>query len=297
VRAEGGRRLEWGELPGDLRAWVESVHGPVTEAVTQTGGMSAGCALRLDRTHFLKAVSEAVNADTVALFRYEARVLAALAPVPWRASLVASYDDDGWVGLLLEDVDGRHPDLDDETDWDLVSRAVGVQCAELAVAPDIVLTSVQSRFTEWLPRWDGLAEDPAAYLPAWAADRFDELHARVRSLIAKLAGDALCHWDLREDNILVRPDGQVGFVDWGMSRRAPSWFDPLVLAQHHVQSPRFDEVTRGLTDPDVITDVLVMIGGSQAFMAKQPAPPGLPTMPAFRAADAARTLEGARRRL
>src|SRR3954447_9837774 len=109
-----GVRIAYDELPAVVRAWVDAALGePVVEAVTQPGGFSPGVASRVrtadGRRAFVKAVAATPNPETPDMDRKEATVTAALpehAPVP---RLLAAYDDGTWVGLLLEDVDGRHP--------------------------------------------------------------------------------------------------------------------------------------------------------------------------------------------
>ena len=135
-----GERSAYADLPTGVTAWVEdSMRSRVVDVHPQSGGFSAGPAVRLrfdDGTRaFLKAVGDDVNPDTPDLFRHEAAVLSALPRAPYRAGLLASYDDGHWVALLLEDVDGRHPDLDDERELDAVRRAVVAQSRELTPDP------------------------------------------------------------------------------------------------------------------------------------------------------------------
>lgn len=107
-------RVDWDELPRELRTWAEGMLGArVKGAVSQQGGFSPGAACRLALSDggraFLKAVSASVNPDSPKLHRREAEVAAALpdsVPVP---RFIASYDDGDWVALLFQDVDGRHP--------------------------------------------------------------------------------------------------------------------------------------------------------------------------------------------
>ena len=75
-----------------------------------------------------------------------------------------------------------------------------------------------------------LAAGPAAALPAWVVSRFDELLVRVTRLPGELPATTLCHFDIRDDNLLVRPDGEVMVLDWGMARLGPSWTDLVLLA-------------------------------------------------------------------
>lgn len=111
-------RTTWANVPTDLRSRVEQVlGGPVVDAVSQAGGYSPGGADRVttaDGTRaFVKTLSRSRNPDGHGLHEREARVVSALpsgvqAP-RLRASLTAVVDGDGWIALVLDDVDGRHP--------------------------------------------------------------------------------------------------------------------------------------------------------------------------------------------
>nr|MBA3233559.1 hypothetical protein [Propionibacteriales bacterium] len=50
-----------------------------------------------------------------------------LPPAPYRAGLQASYDDGDWFAILLEDIDGGHPDSADPGDRLRVFEAVWQQ--------------------------------------------------------------------------------------------------------------------------------------------------------------------------
>lgn len=308
LRAVGTARLPYADLPPDIRAWVEdSLRSSVLSAATQIGGMSPGCAVRLrtatGQRAFLKAVRSTTNEGTVALFRHEIDVLTVLPPADYRAPLLASYDDGEWVALLLADVDGRFPDLGDPVDAAAVWEAVTAQSLELtpppASLPDV--GSVAATAERHLATWRVEIEpDPERYLPAWAVRRVPSLSAAVEDLPARLPSESLCHWDVREDNLLVRPDGSVVIVDWGQARLGPAWSDRFVLAVSWASSSRFDEVLigwAGAPDPQLVTDLLVLVGGRLSWLAAQPAPAGLPTFPALTATVADALLSAARRRL
>lgn len=297
-------RQPYERLPPAVRSWVDETLGaPVVEARTQLGGMSPGAAARLrcadGRRAFVKAVGSVPNPDSPALFRHEIRVLTALPSVPYRPQLLASYDDGDWVAFLLEDVPGRHPDGSDE---DAVWAVVTAQAAELTPAPVDILTLGDRITARWLPRWAELMTDPARYLPAWCAPRAGEYAARVRSLPDRLEPESLCHWDVRDDNVLVRADGSVVIFDWGMSCLGPRWSDELCFAFELAHPSRggalIDEIAgRHEVSGDLLTDVLLGLAGMLAWGARQPAPPGLPTIPAFRAEEARRLFALLRPRL
>src|SRR5262245_43475464 len=110
-----GVRMPYADVPARVRRWVDDTLGsPVNGWEDQVGGMSPGCATRLvaaDGTRaFVKAVGAELNPDTPTLFRREVEVLRLIGDDPLWAGLRSSYDEDGWVTLLLEDVSGGHPD-------------------------------------------------------------------------------------------------------------------------------------------------------------------------------------------
>lgn len=290
-----------------MREWVEtSLGAPVVTTNEQVGGMSPGCATRLStaggRTAFIKAVGASLQPDTPVLFRREIDVLRALPPARYRPALLADYDDGDWVALLLEDVDGRPPDLADPhgADATVVRELVGRQARELTPAPPGV--SDNRRLPEmaerWRERWAELAGAPDHVLPPWMAGQIAQLYRRVATLPERLTAEALCHWDVREDNLLVRPDGTAAIVDWGMSCLGPSWGDAFMLALNWVDTPAFDELMAAEpVAPDVVTDLLLAFAGGWAWRGAQPPQPGLPTLAAFCRAEAARGFAGAHRRL
>ena len=272
-------------------------------AATRPGGMSPGCAARLrtadDRTAFVKAAGRAPNPRTPDLFRHEIDVLSTLQPATYRPRLLASHDDSDWVAILLEEVDGRHPDLEDRAQAEAVWSTVATQTHELTPPPaGLVIDTLADNARRWAGGWSTMTADPSAYLPEWAIDRCDELHGRVTTLPERLPVESLCHWDVRNDNLLVRRDGTAVIVDWGMACLGPTWADLLLLCAAWAERPEFDVPAATLgADPATVTDLLLSLGGWLTYRSTQPPPPGIPTMPAFQEREARRMLAGARRRL
>ena len=296
-----GRRQDYAVLPREVRAWIDLALGSdVVSAETQRGGFSTGVAARVVTREggraFVKAVSDEIN------------VLQALAEVPYRASLRDSYDDGTWVVLLLDDVDGRHPDLHDARDVEAVRRALVDQARELTpdpVALDVI--DMESTANRWASRVKDAVERRPDFFPLWFIDGYDVLGDRLASLGSRMPAESWTHLDIRDDNLLVRHDGTAVIVDWGMSRSGPSWLDQVLLAVHRVDDPAFDEQVesvvafgessdRGRALQGDITDLVLALGTSLAALRDRPVE-GIPEIDAFRRTESARLLEGARRRL
>ncbi|GAA1997689.1 phosphotransferase [Nocardioides kribbensis] len=330
-RAVGSRR-SWVDVPVRVRRWVDDVLGsPVVAHADQVGGMSPGCAARVacasGRRAFVKAVGAELNPHTPTLFRRERDALGLLGSSPLWADLVASYDEDGdaehggdagWVALVLEDVEGRHPDLDDDA-----------EAAALLEATDRLVAIMAERVVDLPVPGPPLPGEPALYAPGphdlgrvmaeWAqsVERLDELPARavpawVRRERDALAGllarvrlepvDHVVHFDIRDDNLLVRPDGGVVFLDWGAFGVGPAWTDPLLARLERVDRPWFDDSLASSpalvrAGDDVVTGVLAGLGTHLALRAHTARDVGLPGLADFRRRESARFLGGAARRL
>jgi aminoglycoside phosphotransferase (APT) family kinase protein len=112
----------------------------------------------------------------------------------------------------------------------------------------------------------------------------------------------LVHWDIRNDNLLVRDDGSVVFVDWGACGVGPRWVDPLLARLERVEEPWFDGSIAGsaaLADAgdDLVTGWLLGFGCHLAWRTTNAVDVGLPTLNDFRRTESRRVLAGAERRL
>ncbi|MFD9485368.1 phosphotransferase family protein [Streptomyces sp. NPDC059991] len=310
-----GVRTDWGQVPEHVRCGLEARLGaPVTDAVTQRGGFSPGVAARVrladGRRAFVKAVSAEANPGSPVLHRAEARVSAALplgVPAP---RLLATHDDATWVALAFEDVDGRQPHVPWRADeLSRVLHAVGELAHTLTPAPLDVRSVVESEaesFRGWEQLLDGDGDSESR------RDRLDPWVQRNLAALADLAapwgesasGDTLAHGDLRADNMLLTADGRVVFVDWPHAVRAAPWFDlllmlPCVRAQG---GPDPDELFTAHpvgrdAEPEGVTATLAGLAGYFVRQSLRSAPPGLPTLRAFQAAQGAAALEWLRTRL
>lgn len=302
-----GVRVAYDDASSGVRAWVESQLGaPVVHVTPRTGGMSPAVAASVRGANgaraFVKAVSASINPETPNHFRHEIEVLSRLAPAPYRADLLGTYDDGDWVALLLEDIEGDHPHWEEDDHRVRVLEAVQAQTRELTPAPDVGVTATAvSAFDKYLAAFEAPTERELGALPDWVRQEVTGVREILLNTRSGLVGNTFCHWDIRHDNILMRRDtGQPVLLDWGMSRLGPLWGDTMCLGLEWVETPLFDEMIASLnlqpTAERDVTGFLTGLGCYSAMMSTQPAPMGLPHLPRFRAELARRTLEGAQRR-
>jgi hypothetical protein len=304
-----GVRLAYDAIPAVVREWVDAELGsPVVAAAEQVGGMSPGCATRLtcaDGTRaFVKAVGAELNPDTPGLFRREVAVLSHLGEHALWARLLASYDDGEWVALLVEDVEGRHPDFSRTDELEAVLDGVdrlSEALQERRLPASVPLVELSQRFRLWADTLSTLAQaPPEAPVPLWVAARAPDWAAHLLDL-AEQPVTHLAHWDIRVDNLLRRPGGQVVFLDWGMAARGPAWADPLLARLERVDDPWFDASLAGspaLADAgdEVVTAFLAGFGTHLAVRSAVAVDVNLPTLNDFRLRESRRILEAVARR-
>lgn len=283
------RRLEWHFLPPGLRRAVEARLGsPVVGATSQRGGFTPGMASVLrcadGSRHFVKAASTKAQRAFADAYREEARTISRLpAGVP-APRLRWVHDADDWVVLAFEHVEARAP----RRPW---------RGPELSAALDLLEASAEAL----TPPPAGLGLDDAAvelagFAAAWeyVAGILPDLPHReeAAALAARFAevvgGDTLVHTDVRDDNLLVRPDGVVLLCDWNWPCRGAAWLDTVML----LIGPRGDglDVDAVLAERRLTRDVpsehvdilLALLAGYFSKASDEPVPP---TSPYLRAAQ------------
>ncbi len=308
-----GVHAPWTAIPEHVRDWVaDELGSPVAVAADQVGGMSPGCATRLvcqDGTRaFVKAVGLDLNPRTPVLFRREITALSLIGSHTLWADLQASYDDGDWVAILLEDVEGTHPDLDDDATMDTLLREtdrLGQVLAERVPDPpapdaDAGLGDLRQGFHEWADSVARADEIPGDLLPDWIRRDTGTWEPLVRALADEDV--RLVHWDIRNDNLLERPTGELVFLDWGAAAIGPGWLDPLLARLERVESPWFDESVASspalAAAGDTAVDAwLVGFATFLAWRAHTAVDVNLPTLNDFRISESRRMLVGAERRL
>jgi Phosphotransferase enzyme family len=287
-----GVRIRWTDLPAHVREAVEAILGArVVAAHSQAGGFSPGTADRLETAAggraFVKAVGTELNVKSVEMARAEAHITAnlpATAPVP---RVLGSFDDGEWVALVLEDIDGRHPRTPWEQDeLDRTATALRKLAEVLTPSPVPDLPTAAATIGGDFAGWANIAAEPPDDLDGWAADHLEELQAAAaRGHAALETGNTLTHCDIRADNVLLRPNGDVVFVDWPWGCIGPAWLDTALLALNViVHGGDGDRLLTGI-DERHATDVIVGFTGFFLDIGRRPAPPGLPTVRAFQRAQ------------
>jgi hypothetical protein len=267
------RRLSWAHLPPLVRRAVEARLGsPVVEAVSQDSGFTPGFASVLtcadgSRT-FVKAASTRAQRLFADAYREEARKLAALpADVP-APRLLWTDEVADWLLLATEYVDARAPHRPWTSEDLASSSAMAVaMAAALTPAPAIELAGAVEEFAGWPALWDRIDHPRAAELRA-LADRYADV----------VVGETLVHTDIRDDNILIGPDGTARLCDWNWPTVGAAWLDSLLL----LIGPRGDglDVDAHIAAHPLLADVpaehidvfLALVLGYFAANALQPVP-------------------------
>jgi hypothetical protein len=303
-----GVRLGWDALPVQVRSGIEEIvgGGPVVAASSQAGGFSPGTADRLvtaaGRRAFVKAVSPAQNPETPSIHRTEARIVGQLPRSAHLPTLIGTYDDGEWVAGIYADIEGRMPAVP----WhpaDLEATAVALRAVSAACTPNPVpgLSPLTTAFAPEYGGWDRIRQAPPDVLDPWAGAQLDLLCDLADRGLGALAGNSLVHGDTRADNLIVRDDGCVVVIDWPWACEGAAWFDLLCLAVNvdlHGGDPE-PLVARYLSDvePADLTAALAGLSGYFVDAARNPPPPGLPTVREFQAVQGRSTLRWLRRRL
>jgi hypothetical protein len=232
------------------------------------------------------------------MHRREAEVVAALPREAAVPRLLWSYDEDGWVALGFDDIEGRMP----AQPWRLDELRLvieGLHRLHHVLTPSpIASTSAADGFATRIKGWEELKVSKAV-LDDWSSrniERLIDLEAR-----APVAGRTLLNFDVRADNILVAAD-RVYFVDWPWARIGAPFVEWLALAPSVCMQggPKPDELLRmaplGDVDNGAINAVIASLTGFFIGQSHRPPPPGIPTVRAFQAAQGRIALEWLRDR-
>jgi hypothetical protein len=283
------RRVEWHFLPPALRREVEARLGsPVVEATSQRGGFTPGMASVLrcadGSRHFVKAASTTAQRAFAASYREEARKIAALpagVPAP-RLRWVQESGD--WVVLCFEHVAARAP----RRPWghdDLAAALDLLETTAAALTPPpgaLALDDAAGEFADFPGAWEYVRR----ILPDLPhREEAAALAARYREVVG---GGTLVHTDVRDDNLLVRPDGSALLCDWNWPCVGAAWIDTVML----MIGPRGDGLDvdavlarRPLTRDVPAEHVDILLALLAGYFSRQSDEPVPPTSPYLRAAQ------------
>jgi len=285
------RRLEWEYLPPMLRAEVARRCGsPVVAAESQRAGFTPGFASVLTcadgSRHFVKAASVKAQRMFALSYREEARKLTALpagAPAP---RLRWVHDADDWVVLGIEHVPARAP----HRPWSEADLAATLdaleECARvLDPAPaGMALDTFAAEFAPFLEHWSTLRAEPAD-VPGFAA-HLEEAASLAARYAEVCAGSAVVHTDIRDDNVLITPEGRALLCDWNWPALGAPWLDTVLT----LIGPRGDGVdveavlaARTLTREVPAEHVDVLLALVAGYFLAQSALPSPSTSPHLRA--------------
>ena len=299
-----GVHLPWAEVPDAVRAWAAGLGGGKPRSTRDlSGGFSPGATTVLEcpgGAIFVKAVGAELNAVSPEFHRREAVVSAALPPAPELPRLLDVYDDGDWVALAFEAIDGAPP----AHPWDRRQLEGAVQALDAlhdALTPSPVpdAPAAAERLQFLFGGWAELAalDRPPEGLDTWSARHLDGLADLESGWPDAVAGPTLLHGDVRSDNLLVTSSGVV-FVDWPHACVGAPVFDLVAWAPSvELEGGPAPEDLLALSaagsaiDRDVVASLVAAFAGFLVSHSLQPAPPGLPTLRGFQAAQGAVALE------
>jgi hypothetical protein len=201
----------------------------VEVAESQTSGFTPGFASVLtcaDGTrHFVKAASIRAQRQFADAYREEARKLALLPTETPAPRLLWISDSHDWVVIGLEHVEADPPrrpwrQSDVEAVLDTLESV-----ADLLTPPPaaLLLDSFAHDFAGFPAYWDDVRRRRPE-LP-----HLDEAAALAARFAEVSGGEALVHTDVRDDNVLLRPDGTALLCDWNFPCVGAPWLDSLFL--------------------------------------------------------------------
>lgn len=300
--AAEGARVDWRDVPEDVRAGIERVCGaPVIEARTQPGGFSPGVAARVlcadGSRFFVKAVSAEVNADSPRYHRRESRILTALDPLIAAGRLPVprlrgTVDIGPWIALVIDDIDGHQPALPWQPgELALVLAALDELADALTPAPAQV-RDIADLYRKPFTGWRTLAaQADDSRLDPWSRDNLATLAELESSWASGASGNTMLHTDVRADNLLLA-DGRVFVVDWPHACQGAAFIELVFLAPSIAMQggpAPADLLARSraasAADPQAVTAVVCALAGYFTERSLRPPEPGLPTVREFQAAQ------------
>ena len=220
-------RLDWALLPPVVRRLVEERFGTtVVDAESAGAGYTPGCAAVLTgadgRRLFVKAASRKAQRAFADAYREEARKLRALPTGLPVTKLLWAHEDDLWVVLAFEHVDGTPPARPWRPDELTAALDTLERLGQSLTPPPLVLGTFAEEFADFVDGWDHVR----ATRPEWP--HLEEAAALAAGYAAWTAGNTLVHTDARDDNFLLTSRGAV-LCDWNWPVVGAAWIDTVCL--------------------------------------------------------------------
>ena len=282
-------RPDWATLPLAIRSAVlGAIGGRFVSDSPAHGGFSASYAGVVETTSgraFVKACASDWHTDSLHFIREEIRAVAMLPP-HLGPTVIATFDREAGVALVLEAIDGRHPGAPWTVD-DLDAIAASLARLSATDAPE-EMERAEDRMTPGFTRWAQIADDPLLLvgLPTSLRARMPDLMELENGFRDALRGDAVVHDDLRADNILIS-DGEARLLDWPHARRGAAWIDlPCFLPSVEASGgPRCEDAWQIFEAHGAPTQhsLLPVISGFASFLWFNQAQPEIPQLPGLRA--------------
>lgn len=155
--------------------------------------------------------------------------------------------------------------------------------------------------------WRAFAGDPGAatgVLDPWVPAHLDRLATLEEGWEQAAAGNTLLHGDLRDDNLLLTPDGRVVVVDWPHAAVGAAWCDLLMMLPSAAAGGTVDPEAvwsrfapaRGV-DPAAVDAVVAALTGYFLLRSTLPAPRNVEGVREFQAVQGRAGLAWLGRRL
>lgn len=268
------------ELPTDLRRRLECALGShIVNISHSSSGASPGWAASLVGANgeraFLKAILNDSVPAAVRRLKIESRLLEWLPSYSFIPTIIDVARTARWTSVLMEDVNGKHPDLRHSGDADCMMTQVIDHLG--AITPPTNSIGVKTLHASWLGWgriWAGIRKSPEAFLPQEFPLNVDEVLDRMAEVPDDLfRNETVCHWDLVSDNIIMRNCGQPVFIDWGLARIGPAWADAFRLSLEWVDQDRHDDAIERICSvfelpQRLVTTLVLVITGLRAWNAK-----------------------------
>lgn len=143
--------------------------------------------------------------------------------------------DSGWVVLIFEYIDGHHPAKpwqDDELQRVMQTVTTLSTTLDASLLTDDSAMDASTRFARGVNGWQKLRNSSFAESPQldlWVRQHLAELCELEARAPEAVSGDAILHFDLRADNILLTDD-RVWILDWAGACVGADWLDVVLFA-------------------------------------------------------------------